>query len=177
MKNTKVLLRIYLLVRKWLLFPFLMTRRTVSGGKEPIKRVLILRYDRIGDMVLTTPLFESLKRHIPGCWITVLASKVNQDVISNNPFVDEVVLYQGAVKFMRDFRHKGIDLAIDPFYSYELKSAFLAYISGAKYRVGFAESGREAFFNIKNPRPDPSKHMADHLLSLLVPLAIKEDQM
>jgi ADP-heptose:LPS heptosyltransferase len=127
-------------------------------------------------MVLTTPLFESLKRHIPGCRITVLASKVNKDVISNNPFVDEVVLYQGIVKFMRGFRNKGIDLTIDPLYSYELKSAFLAFLSGAKYRIGFEESGREVFFNIKGPRPDPSKHMANQILSLLEPLAIKEDE-
>ncbi len=176
MQNTKVLLRVYLFVRKFLLLPFLITRRTVSGVKEPIKKILVLRYDRIGDMVLTTPLFASLKKNIPGCRITVLASQVNKDVVRNDPNVDEVVVYQGAVKFMRDFRRRGIDLTIDPFCSYELKPALLAFLSGAKYRIGFADSGREVFFNIKGLKPDSSKHMVDQLLSLLAPLAIKEDQ-
>jgi ADP-heptose:LPS heptosyltransferase len=176
MRNNKVLLRSYLFVRELLLFPFLIVRRTVSGVKGPVGRILILRYDRIGDMVLSTPLFESLKKNIPGCEITVVASKVNKDIISNNPFVDKVVLYQGIVKFMRDFRHRGIDLTIDPFCSYELKPALLAFLSGAKYRVGFSDAGREVFFNVKGPRPDPARHMSEQLLSLLAPLAIKEDR-
>jgi ADP-heptose:LPS heptosyltransferase len=52
----------------------------------------------------------------------------------------------------------------------------LAFLSGAKYRIGFEESGREIFFNIKGPRLDRTQHMVNHMLSLLVPLAIKEDQ-
>jgi len=176
MKNNNLLLGIYLLARKFLLFPLLITRRTVSPLKESIKTILILRYDRIGDMVLSTPLFESLKKHIPGCRIIVLASEKNKEVIYNNPYVDEIVLYKGAVKFMLDFRQRGIDLAIDPFYTYELKSAFLAFLSGAKYRVGFEEAGREAVFNIKGPRLYPFTHMVYHLLDLLMPLGIRENE-
>ena len=53
--------------------------------------VLFLRYDRIGDMVITTPVFRELKLAYPDISITVLASKANQGVLLNNPYVDHIV--------------------------------------------------------------------------------------
>jgi ADP-heptose:LPS heptosyltransferase len=56
------------------------------------KKVLFLRYDRIGDMIITTPVFRELKQAYPGIEITVLASRTNQDVILANPYVDNIVI-------------------------------------------------------------------------------------
>ena len=53
------------------------------------KRVLILKYDRIGDMIVTTPIFRELKNAYPNISISVLASKVNKDVIRYNPYIDK----------------------------------------------------------------------------------------
>ena len=53
--------------------------------------VLFLRYDRIGDMVITTPVFRELKLAYPDISITVLASKANQNVLLNNPYVDHII--------------------------------------------------------------------------------------
>ena len=55
------------------------------------KSVLFLRYDRIGDMVITTPVFRELKLTYPRIKITVLASTANQDVLINNPYVDNII--------------------------------------------------------------------------------------
>ena len=54
------------------------------------KNVLFLRYDRIGDMVITTPVFRELKIVYPHINITVLASTANQDVLTNNPYIDKI---------------------------------------------------------------------------------------
>jgi ADP-heptose:LPS heptosyltransferase len=68
------------------------------GRKKPVnfdiknaKNVLFFRYDRIGDMVITTPVFRELKLAYPDVKITVLASKVNAGVLLNNPYVDEII--------------------------------------------------------------------------------------
>ena len=68
------------------------------GSKKPVnfdikntKNVLFLRYDRIGDMVITTPVFRELKLAYPHIKITVLASKVNKEVLNNNPYVDHII--------------------------------------------------------------------------------------
>ncbi|HIB70088.1 MAG TPA: lipopolysaccharide heptosyltransferase family protein, partial [Candidatus Marinimicrobia bacterium] len=55
------------------------------------ENVLFLRYDRIGDMVITTPVFRELKLVYPHIKITVLASTANQDVLTNNPYVDNII--------------------------------------------------------------------------------------
>jgi len=54
------------------------------------KRVLILKYDRIGDMVVTTPIFRELKNSYPNISISILASKENKDVIRYNPYIDKI---------------------------------------------------------------------------------------
>ena len=68
------------------------------GSKKPVnfdiknaKNVLFFRYDRIGDMVITTPVFRELKLACPNIKITVLASKLNKEVLNNNPYVDHII--------------------------------------------------------------------------------------
>ncbi|MCG8334571.1 MAG: glycosyltransferase family 9 protein [Proteobacteria bacterium] len=54
------------------------------------KRLLISRTDRIGDFILSLPVFEALKReHNPH--ITVLCNNIVVPLLKNNPFVDEVI--------------------------------------------------------------------------------------
>jgi ADP-heptose:LPS heptosyltransferase len=55
-----------------------------------IQKVLILRYDRIGDMIVTTPVFKGLKSLNPNLRIGVFASDANAEIIKYNPHVDTV---------------------------------------------------------------------------------------
>jgi ADP-heptose:LPS heptosyltransferase len=57
---------------------------------KDIKSVLFLRYDRIGDMIISTPVFRELKKVRPDIKIAVLASKAGGSVIKYNPYVDEI---------------------------------------------------------------------------------------
>jgi heptosyltransferase-2 len=159
----------YLMTRKLLLFPFLAFRRTVCPRREEIKKILVLRYDRIGDMVLSSPVFRILKTKYPGARITVVASRVNADVIKNDPYVDEIFIYKGAAHFFKEIRKERYDLAIDLFYTYELESAILAFFSGARYRLGFAIAGREIFFNVESPRISGGRNLSDYTIGLIGP--------
>ena len=49
-----------------------------------------MKYDRIGDMVVTTPIFRELKNAYPNVSISVLASAENKDVIRYNPYIDNI---------------------------------------------------------------------------------------
>ena len=71
----------------------ILTRKNTSHFDiRHARSVLFFRYDRIGDMVITTPVFRELKREYPKINISVLASKVNQTVLHNNPYVDKVYI-------------------------------------------------------------------------------------
>ena len=66
--------------------------KTTKFDIKKARNILFLRYDRIGDMVITTPVFRELKREYPEINISVLASKVNQTILDNNPYVDKVYI-------------------------------------------------------------------------------------
>ena len=66
-------------------------KKSVDFDIKQAKSILFLRYDRIGDMVITTPVFRELKLAYPHIQITVLASTANQDVLINNPYVDNII--------------------------------------------------------------------------------------
>ena len=67
-------------------------KKTTTFDIKNARNILFFRYDRIGDMVITTPVFRELKREYPEINISVLASKVNQIVLHNNPYVDKVYI-------------------------------------------------------------------------------------
>jgi heptosyltransferase-2 len=167
LSNLKHFLKeIYVKTRKDSLRPLLLLRKTTLPSKHAIKSILFLRYDRIGDMVLSTAALKALRKVYPHARITVLASERNYEILKHNPTVDEVIIYKGFFRFIREIRPRGYDLVIDPFLTYELKQAFMTYLAGGKYRIGFEDAGREIFFNLRGPATFPPKRMVDHLLDL-----------
>jgi len=153
-----------------------------SSGTLPdihqIKRVLIVRIDRIGDMVLSTPAFKSLKAANPLLEITVLASPSNSSLLENNRNVDHIVVYDpakglaGLLRVIAKLRGYGFDLAIDPYDNYKLTSALIVFLSGAKGRVGYPSYGREIFFNIIIERPPDETHFIDVVMNTFKPLGV-----
>jgi ADP-heptose:LPS heptosyltransferase len=59
-----------------------------------IRKILILRYDRIGDMILTTPVFELIRQHLPNTELHVLASPANAALIAHDSRITRVWHWQ-----------------------------------------------------------------------------------
>lgn len=59
---------------------------------EQIRRCLIVLPRALGDIVLATPLFGVLKKHIPHCLIDVLAFDETADLLSGHPHISSIVL-------------------------------------------------------------------------------------
>lgn len=57
-------------------------------------KVLVLKRDKIGDMLLTTPLLAQLKGRLPGTETHVLANDYNAWVLAGNPHVDRLWVYR-----------------------------------------------------------------------------------
>jgi lipopolysaccharide heptosyltransferase II len=156
----------YLIIRKILMFlPGLLNRKRTLIDDD-IKKILLLRHDRVGDMALSTPLFKALKTRYPGAEITVLASESNSEILQNNQNIDEILIYKGLLDFINKVRKINFDMAMDLFLTHDLKHASMTYLSGAKYRLGFEDSGREIFFNVRCPSALPRKRMIEHLSDL-----------
>ncbi|NUN09357.1 MAG: glycosyltransferase family 9 protein [Ignavibacteriaceae bacterium] len=55
---------------------------------------LIIRQDRIGDVVLSLPIAITLRKAFPGCRITVLLRDYARAIYQNSRFVDEIMSYK-----------------------------------------------------------------------------------
>lgn len=55
-------------------------------------RLLVTRIDRIGDVVLSTPIPREVKKKYPGSFIAVLVREQTKDIFINNPYVDEIIV-------------------------------------------------------------------------------------
>ncbi|MGB9735572.1 MAG: glycosyltransferase family 9 protein [bacterium] len=147
-------------------------------------RVLITRTDRIGDLVLSTPVFEAIKRDMPDTHITVMARKGIIDVISNNPFIDEYIPYDpdgihrglaGTIALSNTIKQKHIDTAIELFMSFY--PALAIKLAGIKRIIG---PGSRIYSYIlltdviKQHRKESIYNEAEYNLMLLKPLGITD---
>jgi ADP-heptose:LPS heptosyltransferase len=64
--------------------------RTAKQPENPAA-IFVLRNNDIGDLLIITPLFEALKRLFPNAQIIAGIGSWNQDVLRNNPWVDQVL--------------------------------------------------------------------------------------
>jgi heptosyltransferase-2 len=58
-------------------------------------RILAARIDRIGDVVLSTPIPREIKKAHPDSFVSVLVRKYTKDIYLNNPYVDEIIIFEG----------------------------------------------------------------------------------
>ena len=172
------------------LLPFTKTYTREDLSDANIKNILVILLDRIGDMVMTTPIFRALKEKWPEAQITVLANPANKNIVINNPFIDCILVYDrenehksldNRLSFFRDIRKSEFDLVIDPYLDYELNTSFITRIVGSKYRLGFEFAGREFFYNIRYasntfPVSTDKKHMIDYNLGLIGCIGVKANK-
>lgn len=146
----------YLKIREfalWLLAVFIKssTERSQPKTNQSFK-VLFIRVDRIGDMVLSTPVFRSFKSKYPHTQIDVLTSAANCAILENNPYIDRTLIFPKSkkifkrIKFINRLRRDNFQAVFDLHADYSLLTALIAFAIGKKQRIGFKYSGREVFF-------------------------------
>jgi ADP-heptose:LPS heptosyltransferase len=106
-----------------------------------------LRYDRIGDMVISTPVFRELKRLHPHLKILVLASKINNEVLNDNPYVDEVFInyknnFFGDIFSLLKLRKRRLDVCVEFDHSVVLHAILRLRIINPKKIISVAKDGR-----------------------------------
>lgn len=138
-------------------------------------RVLVTRLRFLGDVVLSTPVLDTLRERFPEARIEYLALEPFVDVLEGHPSVD--VLHRlrsrpgpsDLVRMLRQLRRgPRIDWAFDLFGN--PRSAVLVGLSGARERVGSDRGVRSRVYQHRRGRPDGDRSAVRHHLDKLVPL-------
>ncbi|MBE9503974.1 MAG: glycosyltransferase family 9 protein [Proteobacteria bacterium] len=147
------------------------------------KRILVIRTDRIGDVVVSTPVFETLKTAYPDAWIAAMVRPYTRDLLKNNPYVDEIIEYKpdsthkglsGILAMVRTLKNGHFDTVITLFSNFRL--GLITYMAGIPTRIAPATKVAQLFYNhrISQRRSKSTQHEADYNLDLLKVLGITD---
>lgn len=121
---------------------------------DEFSKILIIRLDEIGDVVMTTPFIRELRRNFPKAKITLIVKPQIYNLVELCPYVDKILTfnrYSGrfgflvnifkAYSFSKKFLQKEkFDLCIIPRWDTDVYGAsYLAYFSKAKRRIAYSE--------------------------------------
>ena len=116
-------------------------------------RILLLRLRSIGDIVLLTPALRLLKAWRPDLRASVLVEARFRDLLEGQPDVDEVLLREGRFAaswpLLREIRQRRFALCLNLHGG--ATSAWLAALSGARWRAGFAHFRRRGVYIVLLP--------------------------
>jgi ADP-heptose:LPS heptosyltransferase len=135
----------------------LMQRRRSSGAMKlsDLRRVLVVRPDEIGDVVMTIPFLRELRRNLPQARISLLIKPALRNLAELCPYVDELIVYDREINgsfvtlrswarmirfARRELWPRHFELAIFPRWDAgPFEGPRLTYLSGAPWRVGYSE--------------------------------------
>ena len=147
-------------------------------------KVLVLKRDKVGDLLLTTPMLRVLREALPDARIEVLASDYNAWVLEGNRDVDRVRVYRrtrignrisvtGALQQVALFarlRFEGFDVAIAAGGESSPRATRRARLMEAKRTVAYVPAGEA---RAPDALAEPAHgHERDRVIALLAPLGI-----
>ena len=145
-------------------------------------RLLVIRIDLIGDVVLTLPAVRALRRQYPYAEIDMLVLASSAGILASEPDIDHVIAidpyfwrkpsaflhpsaWTAAYQTLRSIRASHYDIALSM--CGDLAS-ILARLSGAPHRLGYAEEAYAHMLNepVTGGRYRTRKHEIDYCLEL-----------
>lgn len=149
--------------------------RNPGGSIDPatVRRVLFLRHDRLGDMVISLPVFHNLKKLYPHIEIVVLSSPRNAIMIRQDDCIDKKYLYTKNIfrdlMTLRHIRRLHVDVVVDMILRDSVTSLILSQTaSSPAWRLGLNKFDHAAYYDYNFKCWDKDQpHMLDYTLGLL----------
>ncbi|MFH1847941.1 MAG: lipopolysaccharide heptosyltransferase II [Candidatus Omnitrophota bacterium] len=146
------------------------------------RRFLIVRTDRIGDVVLSTPVIEALRRGYPDSFIGMMVSPKTRELVEGNPYLNKTITFDkkkhkgvfGGLRFAAILRKKRFDtaLVLHP----TVRAHVLLWLSGIPERIGYDKKlGILLTKKIKHRKQLGEKHESEYSLDLLKHVGVKAE--
>lgn len=117
-----------------------------------VKKVLFIRHDKLGDMVISLPIFHNLKKHYPAMRIDVVCGKDNYEIVKTDPHITRAYFYKK--KPLRDFknimhmRDEKYDCVVDLIFGASVTATILvSLIAGRRFKIGLGKMKYAKYFD------------------------------
>jgi ADP-heptose:LPS heptosyltransferase len=150
-------------------------RNALALGESP--RILLLRQDRIGDVLVSVPVIRALRRRYPRAQIHMLFSRRNLAARhAVEPYIDQTWCYDktpgGAVRLLWALRQLRYDVVVDLMDNPSTNAQLMARWSAARFRVGIRHE-RAGHYTHAVPLLDRQRaHIVERIAQLLLPFGI-----
>lgn len=142
-------------------------------------RVLFIRNDGIGDLILSIEVMRAIADSSPTITLDVLASPQNAALARTLPFVNEVIVHRRgflprAWPVWRLLRSKGYDAVVDGRVAargVSTQTTALLLATGAPWRIGLGERINDHVYTIRT-RPTKTDHWTDYIVALAAPFGV-----
>ena len=132
-------------------------------------KIVVWQTAFLGDLILSTPLFHSIKNIFPESTLYVITKPFGIQVLKNNPYVDELIIFDksknSTFSLIKRLRKEKFDIAISPHRSH--RAAYSLFLAGIPFRVGFDKAGFSFLYSKTVPHRFDGTHEIDRNLSLL----------
>ncbi|MFN2635446.1 MAG: glycosyltransferase family 9 protein [Gemmatimonadaceae bacterium] len=146
-------------------------------------RVLFMRYERIGDMIMATSVIRAIAQSLPGGKVDVLATPTTAPVLEGNPHVGNVITLNrrslaSYKQVMKQLRRERYTVMVDgrinnpPIFT---STPLLMYAGRARYRVGARGNVRPRIYNVSVPAWNRIDHYIEGSKQLAVPFGVKPE--
>jgi ADP-heptose:LPS heptosyltransferase len=157
---------------------------------QAARRVLAIRLDNLGDVLLATPAIHSIRESLPEASITLLTSEVGAHVGRLAPDVDEVVVYRApwmdpwsrlphdpereteAISRIRDGRYDAA-VIFSSFRQSPLPAAYLCYLAGIPLRLAASIDGPGSLLTTRHKHPERMMHEVERGLDLVAAVGMQ----
>ena len=142
-----------------------------------MKRILIIRTDRIGDVVLSTPVITAARKAYPDAYIAVMVSSQAKDIVKGNPCINEVIIYDKkgvfhALRFANWLREKKFELSLILHSTNRVN--LIAFLAKIPKRAGYARGKMDFLLTdkLEYKKRLAEKHEAEYSLDVLRSMGI-----
>lgn len=147
-----------------------------------VERILVVRGDKIGDVVLITPALQALRVVQPKAKISVCVRRAVADLLRGNPNIDELLTFEeldegGAFSFFKlmfAIRRRSFQVSVMMQGNFRIACAI--FLSGVPFRIGGLSKWWSWFFlnmGMRQVRSNVEMHEADYNLQLLNDLGVR----
>lgn len=137
------------------------------------KRILVIEVNWLGDVLFSTPFIRALRNANPDGYIACLLHPRTREILDGNPAVNEIVIYDeegihkgllGKIKLVLSLRRKHFDTVYILHRSFT--KALIAYLTGARERIGYPAKNREKLLTKAVEEPDAGVHSVEYFMNL-----------
>lgn len=143
--------------------------------KTALKKILIIRFSSIGDIVLTSPVIRCIKQQLPGAEVHFAVKKSFLPVVQANPYIDKFHLLEGDLKnYTKSIKEENFDFIVDLHQS--LRSKYIRR-SLKVSSAGFPKKNIQKWLLVKfkiNLMPD--LHVVDRYFKAAALLGVVNDE-